>query len=1030
MTREVLFQDKLKRLLEDVASKYRFNGLEIASVERDYPIDAKKADIIVFLRGMTPFLIVETKGKVEKPGVWRVRRLFEPLDVAVVGQAISYVTIYKDKYNVLTPFFATANPNRIAVFKTPRNINDYVNLDKAYKGEYEHVIKPGKYVELIKGHLVISEELDLSEEYIYKLLDRLAKDYRKTEALKVEPTWALIGYFRSFVDGFANACKDLLKLKMERDPSLKAELDKLEKESGYRPDHTSLAKMMAYVLMDKIIFYKVLEEKYKLRKMISLDTSSSTRFMEQLNQYFDHAIETTEDFEPIFKTGIYDMLAIPDDPNVMEYVNSFIATLDNLRAVEIGDLAGYIYEELIPPSERHQLGQFYTPPAICELISKWAIRSPEDLILDPGVGSGGFLLWAYRVLLKYKTGRDVLPVSKPVHERILKQLYAIDINPFPAHLTAVNLAMRDIRAPSTEMNILVDDFFNAEPDKFYVVKHMTPKGELKRTIVLRANFDVIIGNPPYTRWTEIPERTRKRILDLHKDEIRKYKLTPQVERGIEPGIYVYWIMHATKFLKNGGRLGMIISNSWLQTDYGINFGNFLLDNFKVIAVIDFSSRLFRIPLIATCVILLEKEKDPEKRIKNQIKFIYVDRELNIEKILDAVSNPDEHPELITATVEQGSIPRDRKWIRLMFQVDDLLNLIRQRTIRMGDLFETSRGNIIWSRWALTHGKRPDLGSNLFFYLTKGRVEEWKLYEYVRPVVTSSRYTKWFTFTEKDWKHLEESGIAAYVFICSKRKSELPQNVKDYIRWGETECVIKGGKKAHQALASQERAKHTELFCDWYDLRGIIEVPIFTPYYSQYMHRFSMAGFPLAFDPDFICFIPHQKLTETELKALLAYLNSSFSSLFIESHGRTTGGGMVALEASQASEIPILDVRTLNEESLRRLSDLFDQLEDEARKLGGAETQKNMEALKNSVILKIDEAIADILFPDKPEKDRRRIVEQVRRVSKLLMERRLFRAGEARPEAVKGEEEPRIRPPKKTKQRKKAEKSIPLDMFIS
>lgn len=289
-----------------------------------------------------------------------------------------------------------------------------------------------------------------------------------------------------------------MKLKMQHDSALKAELNKLGEESGSIPDSASLAKMMAYVLLNKIIFYKVLEEKYKLRKMGALDTSSSTRFVEQLNRYFEEAIEATGDFEPIFKTGIYDMLVIPDDPMVMESVNEFILTLDNIRVVEIADLVGYIYEELIPPEERHRLGQFYTPPAICELIAKWAIRSQDDLILDPGVGSGGFLLWAYRALLKLKTGRDTLPASKEVHERILKQLYAMDINPFPAHLTAVNLAMRNVRAPSTETNVIVDDFFNAEPGKLYPVRIKTAKGELTRTIVIPPELDVIIGNPPYT----------------------------------------------------------------------------------------------------------------------------------------------------------------------------------------------------------------------------------------------------------------------------------------------------------------------------------------------------------------------------------------------------------------------------------------------------------------------------------------------------------------------------------------------------
>lgn len=74
----------------------------------------------------------------------------------------------------------------------------------------------------------------------------------------------------------------------------------------------------------------------------------------------------------------------------------------------------------------------------------------------------------------------------------------MDINPFPAHLTAVNLAMRNVRAPSTETNVIVDDFFNAEPGKLYPVRIKTAKGELTRTIVIPPELDVIIGNPPYT----------------------------------------------------------------------------------------------------------------------------------------------------------------------------------------------------------------------------------------------------------------------------------------------------------------------------------------------------------------------------------------------------------------------------------------------------------------------------------------------------------------------------------------------------
>lgn len=124
MNREAEIQDALKNLIERIAKKSRFAGLEITHVERDYPVDNKEADIVLFMRGETPFMFIETKRK----GKERVS-LFDPLDVSVVGQVMSYAVIYKRSHNVVVPFVATANPDRIAVFRTPENIEDYIDRE-------------------------------------------------------------------------------------------------------------------------------------------------------------------------------------------------------------------------------------------------------------------------------------------------------------------------------------------------------------------------------------------------------------------------------------------------------------------------------------------------------------------------------------------------------------------------------------------------------------------------------------------------------------------------------------------------------------------------------------------------------------------------------------------------------------------------------------------------------------------------------------------------------------------------------------
>jgi len=51
---------------------------------------------------------------------------------------------------------------------------------------------------------------------------------------------------------------------------------------------------------------------------------------------------------------------------------------------------GYVYESLIPPKERHKLGQFYTPPPVVELIVRWAVRTADDKFRRR-TGSGAFI---------------------------------------------------------------------------------------------------------------------------------------------------------------------------------------------------------------------------------------------------------------------------------------------------------------------------------------------------------------------------------------------------------------------------------------------------------------------------------------------------------------------------------------------------------------------------------------------------------------------------------------------------------------
>lgn len=141
-------------------------------------------------------------------------------------------------------------------------------------------------------------------------------------------------------------------------------------------------------------------------------------------------------------------------------------------------------------------------------------------------------------------------------------------------------------------------------------------------------------------------------------------------------------------------------------------------------------------------------------------------------------------------------------------------------------------------------------------------------------------------------------------------------------------------------------------------------------------------------------------------------------------GIPAGGGASGLDVRTAAELPIIDVRKLSKGKNRDLADLFDRLEQESRRLGGAVTQEDLEKLQ-PLIDKIDERIATVLGLKK------KVVRNLRSIVEVLIERRISRASMARPEAVRGEEIPTIKPPKKTGS--KTRKRVPgkrLEMFFT
>lgn len=219
-----------------------------------------------------------------------------------------------------------------------------------------------------------------------------------------------------------------------------------------------------------------------------------------------------------------------------------------------------------PTTERRsRLGQFFTPRPLVERICAWAIRTPLDRVIDPTCGEGDFLLGAADRLRE-------LGSLKPI-------VHGVDVD------RAVLARARERAGP--EALLRHADFLTCEPYP----------------------FDAIVGNFPYVR--------QEALGPAYKDALRKVLAAhpPEDVEGLtgQADLYAYLFLHAERFLRPGGRMGVVVSNAWLDVDYGRALRRFFLRRFREVTVVESRREAwFEEPTINPVVLLLEKGEGPAR----------------------------------------------------------------------------------------------------------------------------------------------------------------------------------------------------------------------------------------------------------------------------------------------------------------------------------------------------------------------------------------------------------------------------------
>jgi adenine-specific DNA methylase len=475
------------------------------------------------------------------------------------------------------------------------------------------------------------------------------------------------------------------------------------------------------------------------------------------------------------------------------------------------------------PTLRKARGAFFTPPEISRSIAQWAVRGPADVVLEPSCGEAAFLLPAAQRLRELGAPPD----------RLGAQVEGIEI-----HSGSATAAGQRLRAAGAASSIRVGDFFDHEPAH---------------------PVDAVIGNPPYVRYQNFSGEARAKGL--------RVALAQGVRLTGLASSWAAFTIHAARFLKPDGRLGLVLPAELLTVNYAAEVRRFLLGRFAKVRLVLFERRVF--PGVMEEVVLLLAEGSGGAAAFE----VYQARDL------------DDLSRLETAAWT-GYTPRgDDKWTSALLPADSL-DAFRALT--------EGAGFAVLLDWGETY-LGAVTGNNAFFTLTDAEVSEWRIPEReLLPISPpGARHLRGLEFSEAAWRQLATDGKRCLLFRPGDKPSAA---AKRYIAAGEAAKVQLGYKCSNRS--------------PWWRVPLVQRPDLLLTYMNQDRPRLmsNTAGVHLLNSVYGVSLRPELRDLGRELLPA-ACLNSA-TLLGAEMVGRAYGGGLLKHEPKEADLLPVPAPATL------------------------------------------------------------------------------------------------------------------------
>lgn len=321
-------------------------------------------------------------------------------------------------------------------------------------------------------------------------------------------------------------------------------------------------------------------------------------------------VQSRDLYRNLFDSNLLDWALDSDDPLLSDALLHAMYLLSrwDFRTIH-GDILSGVYDHYLDTTKRRALGEVFTRPEIARYILERCGYDASKNLLDPGCGTGTFVVEALNQDLKRLKTRGALNETTIV--MVLNRLHGLDINPFSVALAQIQVLWHliDLFAGKSSVEIRelcaaivpaiqiagghssLDPLGTALPhlgrygtgEVQIPILFNTEATAQRRKLVAKVSrrfrqisqdhYDIVAANPPYVR--------------AHRQAIdggitRAYE---EVLHGVTD-IFVHFIYRTlATWLKEGGMMGFIVPIGVLEAGYAGKLRSILRD-YKIAEIAD------------------------------------------------------------------------------------------------------------------------------------------------------------------------------------------------------------------------------------------------------------------------------------------------------------------------------------------------------------------------------------------------------------------------------------------------------------